>query len=249
MKKLFLFCCFAVLLFSKEVLWIYTDIACDKPIDVIKKEYQELYPSMKVKVLKAPYKILIKKMLTQKKADIFITDKVKEIYKYPELFDIYYKRIGIKKLALISKNEVKLEDIKNKRLKVGVVKRVYELFADVLKKYKDEKFFLEVKIFYIKKIYDKSAQCARDLLKNNIDVCVDWIGTGVWKQYRDKFNYSLINSELYKQDYVYVVVTKISNKKILAKKFINFAEIRFKMIGKKRGDFKTLNFLSPDLPL
>lgn len=249
MKKIVFLIFMASLLFSDTVLWIYTDIKNDRILENIKKEYQEYYPSRSVKILKAPFEVLLKKIITQKKADLFITENLSEIYSHPEVFYTSYALLKLKKLAIVAKKRYNIEDIKKKRLNIGVVEDAYESFKEVLENYKNENFFLEIKIFYIKKTYKSSKTCAKDLLHNKIDACIDWVGTGKWQEFRDKLKCTIIDDKLYKYKNIYAVKVRFSDNKYIADEFIDFTEKRFKMIGKRKRGFKTLYFLYPDLRL
>lgn len=241
---------FFVSVYAYNTLWIYTNLNCDRPIEELKVGYQKYHPSYRIKILKAPLNVLIKKLETQKKADMFITDNINYVYKHPELFDIYYKKIGIKKLAILSlESKITTLNIKKRQLSIGFVSnRIYNIFMNVLKKSKGKRFYLEVKLFNKKYFYLNSTQCKKALLHGKVDVCIDWIGTGFWNKNK-KIKANVINSDFYNKHYVYAVITKYSKNKLIAKEFIDYAEERFKMIGKRKSGSKIMSFLSPDLPL
>lgn len=249
MKKLILL---SILIIANayEFLWIYTDINCSKLINSLKIDYQNAYHK-EIKILKAPFSILIKKLQLQKKADLFITDNLRNVKKHPKIFNKYYNKIGIKKLALFFKKNKNytFDDVINTPLKIGIVERcsICNDFKEAVSNYAGNKKLIEIKFFKIKQKYKNSSNCANAILENKIDVCIDWMGTDYWNIFNKQFGHSLIKENLYHIQYVYVVSTSFSHKNNLKNEFINFAKKRFERLGKKK--VKTMNYLFPDLQL
>jgi len=112
--SLILFSC----LLQAETLTIYNNLILKWPIKEIRENFKKQNPNIKIRVLNAPLKILIKKITTLKKADILITGSDKFIKKHPTLFRNTYVTIG-KNIPIIvyRKNEhYSLDDFEKKEL-------------------------------------------------------------------------------------------------------------------------------------
>jgi len=236
---------------AQNILWIYTDINCSKLVNGLKKDYQDFY-HREIKILKAPFPVLIKKFQTQKKADLFITNDLKNTEKYSEFFNKRYK-IGMKKPAIFFKTNQNytFDDVINTRLKLGIVTQcsLYSAFKEAVNNYAGNIKLIEIKLFKIKHKYKTSSECANDLLENKIDVCIDWTGADYWHIHNKLFRKSLIKNNFYHIHYVYVMPTSFSHKNQMVDEFINFLKTRFESFDKNEKRIKKIDYLLPDLRL
>jgi len=208
-----------------ETLTIYNNLILKWPIEEIKKNFKQQNPDIKIKVLNAPLKILIKKITTLKRADILITGSEKFIKKYPSFFSKTYVTIGKNIPILVyRKNEsYSLDDFEKKRVVLGYknTTSIGNVAYEILTNYKNSKF--ANKIFNKAIKVKNSHNLLNTIIYKEADVGINWKGAISWpyKEYK-LLDYKEIDPILYKPRKVTAIITYYTNKKEIAKKFLNF---------------------------
>ena len=212
-------------LLQAETLTIYNNLILKWPIKEIKENFKKENPNIKIRVLNAPLKVLIKKIITLKKADILIAGSDKFIKKNPSLFSKEYVTIG-KNIPIIvhRKNEsYTLDDFEKKRvvLEYKNTTSIGNVAYEILTNYKNSNF--------ADKIFNKAIKVknSHDLLNKIIykeaDTGINWKGAIYWphKEYK-VLDYKEVEPNLYEPRNVTAIITSYSKNEKLAKKFLDF---------------------------
>jgi len=212
-------------LIQAETLTIYNNLIIKWPIKEIKENFKKKNPNIKVKVLNAPLKILIKKLTTLKKADILISGSDKFIKKHPDLFINEYRTIG-KNIPVIvyRKNEsYSLDDFEKKRVALGYkdTTSIGNVAYEVLTNYKNSEF--ADKIFNKALKVKSSHELLNKIIYEEADIGINWKGAIYWphKEYK-VLDYKEISPILYEPRKVTAIITSYSKNEKIAKKFLDF---------------------------
>jgi molybdate transport system substrate-binding protein len=224
MKKILFMFCFLVSVWGSENIWVYNNLILEYPVKEIKLKFQAKYPNIKVKLLNAPLKVLIKKLKTLRKADIVITSSDKFLQKYPECFTDKRKIIGENTPVIeFSKGKkYSLEDFMKKMVVLGYANTtsIGKVAKEIFTNFKGDSY---TKTIFSRAIKVKSSKQLSDvILYNEADVGINWKGSLFWPKYKNKLDYVVVDSKYYKKRNVTVVITPCSKNIEAARKFLEF---------------------------
>ncbi|WP_456479284.1 substrate-binding domain-containing protein [Nautilia sp.] len=207
-----------------ESIWVYNNLILGYPVKEIKAKFQEKYPDIKVKLLNAPLKIVIKKMKTLRRADVVITSSDKFLEKYPECFTDERKIIGesFPVIEFLKGRKYTLEDFLKKRAVLGYkdTTSIGKVADEIFTKYKGKSF--SGRIFSRAMKVKSSKQLSDAILYKKADVGINWKGSLFWPKYKNKLGYASIDPKYYKKRNVTAVITPCSKNKEAARKFLDF---------------------------
>jgi molybdate transport system substrate-binding protein len=245
MKKLFLLL-ISILTINAKTLWVYCGITMKSPIKEMAREFEATHPGVKIKHLFGSSGVLYKKIITLKKADLYLPGSPKFIKKNPSIFSkkiqIGYNQLYIFVKKGNPKNIKSLEDFKRNDVEIGLGNlkcSVGKASKTTLIRYKGEKFFKNIysraNHYYSSKEIIESLK-ADKVITGSIDIALNWKATYYWRDNKNYIDIIPINEVYAPKKALILTITSFSKNKDLATQFLEFAASpKGKEIMKKWG--------------
>lgn len=229
---------------NKPILILYSGVTVIKPMKEIAKIIENRYNCI-IKVSQGSSEDLYRSLKYSKKGDLYLPGS--ESYRINNLKDGYLldsKEIGFNQAAIFVKkgNPLKIKNLDqfiNKDIKTALCDpytgSIGEETKKIFLKYKDENF--------LNNAYDNSLIIGTDsrdlnriLIKEDIDMTINWQATALWPENKDYIDIIPLPKELISRKKLVISLLSFSKNKDIAQAFINFcASKKGQEIMKKYG--------------
>ncbi|MEO1927398.1 MAG: extracellular solute-binding protein [Nautiliaceae bacterium] len=228
---------------SAKTLWLYCGVTMKQPMLEIAHKFEELHPGVKVRHLFGSSGVLYKKILTLRKADLYLPGSDKFIKKNPSLF-IKGAELGYNQLAIFvpkgnPKNVQTLSDFAKPSINTGLGSEhssVGKASKSALVKYGGKVFYQKIR--NKSEIFSASADMYDALVHNEIDAGLNWKATYYWGENSKKVDFIEIPTLYAPKKKLILAITKYSKDKNLAQQFLDFASSKEGLAIMKKWGFR-----------
>ena len=227
MRKIILLL-FAVLFLFSDTLTIYAGSSVKEVLKDLKDEFLKTHPNVNIKILTGNSGMLLKKLKTSKKADLYLPSDYEFVAKNLSLFS-NYKSIGETQIVMFvkkgnPKHITSLKDLLRKDVFIGMADENSGIGLserEVLINY-GGKSFLE-KVLAKSDNHLVSLGMIDHLVKGEADVQLNYKAFSKWPIYKDKLDIVEIPEKYAPKKPLLLAITTFSKNKELANEFLNFA--------------------------